>query len=316
MNHSTGDIMSRRHRCFGALLLGLCFAAGCASPPDTGQKTFSTPEEAAEAIVAAAERFNVPAMKEILGPDGLPLITSADAVQDSLNSIAFAAEARVRMRLAPDSTNARQMVLRVGADEWPVPIPLVKSRGKWRFDAAQGKEEILNRRIGRNELYAIEVCRGYVEAQEEYASELRGNNTLHQYAQHVISTPGKQDGLAWLNPDSTWGGPVGEGIARLISEGYSHEFKPFHGYYFKILTGQGPAATLGELDFKVKDAMIGGYALVAGPAEYGVTGIQTFIVSHDNVVFQKDFGANSLEAFQAMTRYNPDPTWTPVEETE
>ena len=295
------------------VLLGLCLVAACAPPPGGQQKAFNTPEEAAEALILAAEGFDVPALKEILGPDGVDLVVTEDPVQGRNQSAAFAAEARKQTRVARDPQDPKVAVLSVGAEEWPVPIPVVENDGKWRFDSKAGRQEILYRRIGSNELDAIDVCRGYVEAQDEYASQKRDGASVNQYAQHIISTPGKQDGLAWQAPDGTWQGPVGEEIARVIAEGYTERNKPYHGYFFKILEGQGPAAPLGEMDFIVKGVMIGGFALVAAPADYAVTGVMTFIVGHDGVVYQKDLGPKTLDQFRAMDRYNPDPTWNPVE---
>ena len=185
----------------------------------------------------------------------------------------------------------------------------MKRKGKWYFDTKAGRQEILFRRIGTNELDAIEICRGYVDAQEEYAQEKHDDSTVNQYAQRVISTPGKQDGLAWKNPDGTWGGPVGEDVAKALEEGYTDKAKPYHGYYFKILKGQGPAAPMGEMDFVVKGAMIGGFALAAAPADYQVTGVMSFIVGPNGVVYQKDLGPDTLKAFQSMDRFNPDKTW-------
>jgi hypothetical protein len=193
-------------------------------------------------------------------------------------------------------------------------MPIVRKSGKWSFDAAAGRRELLYRRIGMNELDAIELCHGYVEAQHEYALQRHDGSSVNQYAQRIISTPGKQDGLAWRNPDGTWGGPVGEKIAQIIEQGYTSKAEPYHGYFFKVLKGQGPAAPLGEMEFVVKGVMIGGFALVAAPAEYGVTGLKTFIVSHDGVVYEKDFGPQTLDAFKSMERFNPDKTWTPVKE--
>jgi hypothetical protein len=194
-----------------------------------------------------------------------------------------------------------------------MPIPVVKHRDDtWSFDPELGTEEILLRRIGRNELDAIQVCRGYVEAQKEYALDKHDGALVNQYAQRAISTPGKQDGLAWQAPDGSWQGPAGDVIARVIEEGYTRDPRPYHGYHFRILTGQGPDAPLGEMDFMVDGAMIGGFALVAAPAEYRVTGVKTFIVSHDGIVYEKDLGEKTLEEFRAMKRYNPDSTWREV----
>lgn len=286
--------------------------AGCGERT-TPPKQFATAEAAADALVAAAETYNVDELKAILGSPGVMLVETEDHVQDRNNAAAFAAEAKVQRRLELDSAGTTAVLL-VGEGEWPVPMPIVKGDSGWSFDTEAGLQEVLFRRIGRNELDAIEVARGYVEAQKEYALTKHDGAMVNQYAQRVISTPGKQDGLAWQASDGSWQGPVGEGVARLIAEGYRERYEPFHGYYFKILKGQGPAAPLGEMDFVVDSAMIGGFALVAAPAEYEVTGVQTFIVSHDGIVYQKDLGENTLAEFQAMERYNPDSTWTAVPE--
>ena len=295
-----------------AALCGLLTGCGDrkAAIPD---RQFNSAEEAAAAFVAAAEQFNVAELTAILGPDAKALVSSADTVADRNHAVAFASEARVHQRLEYDSART-SAVISVGAEDWPMPIPIVEAGGKWHFDASAGMEEILRRRIGQNELDAITVCRGYVEAQREYSLTRHDGALVNQYAQRVISTPGKQDGLSWQAKDGTWQGPVGEEIAGFIGEGYTDRSKPFHGYYFKVLKGQGPDAPLGAMDFMVEGAMIGGFALVAAPAEYGVTGIQTFIVSWEGVVYQKDLGEKTLEALKAMERYNPDSTWTVVQD--
>jgi hypothetical protein len=183
----------------------------------------------------------------------------------------------------------------------------VKRSGKWYFDASAGRKEILDRRIGANELDALAICRGYAEVQKQYA--LEAHDGVNQYAQRVISTPGKRDGLAWKNEDGSWGGPVGEGIAKALQQGYTSKTEPYHGYYYKILKGQGPAAPLGRMDFMIKGVMIGGFALVAVPADYRVTGVKTFIVSYEDIVYQKDLGPTSLNIVKKMELYNPDKTW-------
>ncbi len=204
----------------------------------------------------------------------------------------------------------------IGNEDWPFPIPIVEKHGKWYFDTKAGRREVLVRRIGGNELDAITVCRGFVEAQNEYAQTIHDNSGVNQYAQKIISTPGKQDGLAWRNADGSWGGPIGEAAANALEEGYVDKTKPFHGYYFKILKGQGPNATLGKLDYVIEGAMIGGFALVAVPAEYRVTGVKTFLVSYDGVVYQKDLGPNSLNIVKTMELYNPDKTWVRTDDEE
>ncbi len=280
-----------------------------ATVSDSKQKQFDTPKEAADSLAQAAESFDVVALTEILGPDSNDVISSQDPVADKTRAIAFAAKAKEKSTIGTDPKNPNRVILTVGNDDYPLPIPLVKQKGKWVFDMKAGRQEILNRRIGTNELDAIAICRGFVEAQEEYAQEKHDDSKVNQYAQRVISTPGKQDGLAWQKPDGTWGGPVGENIARALEQGYSKKSEPFHGYYFKVLKGQGPAAPKGEMDFVVEGAMIGGFALAAAPAQYRVTGVKTFIVGPSGAVYEKDLGPDTLKVFETMDRYNPDKTW-------
>jgi len=288
--------------------------ATAATSAHAGPQTFDTPEQAADAFIAAADKFDVAALKRILGPGQEDLVTSGDAVQDRKRAADFAAQAREKKSVSIDAKDPDHAVMIVGKEDWPAPIPIVKHGGKWSFDAGAGREELLRRRIGGNELDAIELCRGYVEAQYDYAFDKRQGYDVNQFAQRIISTPGKHDGLAWRNPDGTWGGPVGERIADAIEEGYTTKSQPYHGYYFKVLKGQGPAAPNGAMDFVIKGVMIGGFALVAAPAEYGSSGIKTFIVSHSGVVYEKDLGPNTLEEFKKMQRFNPDKTWTPVKD--
>ena len=281
----------------------------------SAQKQFDTPKQAADALVQVAANFDVAAAKEILGPDSEDIVASEDPVQDKNRAAAFAAKAKEKMSVQTDKKNPNQAILVVGNDDFPLPIPIVKRKGKWSFDTKVGREEILNRRVGANELNAIEICRGFVEAQHEYAQEKHDNSKVNQYAQRILSTPGKHDGLAWKNPDGTWGGPVGEEVAKALQEGYKAERgTPYHGYYFKVLKGQGPAAPMGEMDFMVGGAMIGGFGLAVAPAEYRVTGVKTFIVGPDGIVYEKDLGPDTLKTFQSMDRYNPDKTWTVTED--
>ena len=277
-------------------------------------RQFDTPQQAADALIAATQDYDVPVLKEILGPDSTDILVSEDPVQDKNVGLQFGAKAKEKTTLVPDPKNPGFVTMTVGSDDWPLPIPIVKTGKKWSFDTKAGREEILHRRIGRNELDAIEICHGYVESQREYALEKHDGARVNQYAQRIISTPGKRDGLAWQNPDGAWDGPIGEEVARAIEKGYSDRTEPYRGYFFKVLKGQGPAAPLGELDFIVKGAMIGGFALVAAPAQYKVTGVMTFIVGSDGIVYQKDNGPNSLDVFTRMDRFNPDKTWTPIED--
>lgn len=277
------------------------------------QKRFATSQEAADAFIRAAEQYDVAALLEILGPGSEGLVETADKVQDKERAAAFVAAAKDKTLVTQDSKNPNRAIISVGNQDWPYPVPIIKRTGKWYFDARAGRTEILNRRIGANELDAISICRGFDDVQKEYA--LTTYDGVNQYAQRIVSTPGKRDGLAWHNEDGTWGGPVGEGIARALAQGYSSRTEPYHGYYFKILKGQGPAAPLGKMDFMVNGAMIGGFALVAVPAEYRVTGVQTFMVSYQGVVYQKDLGPNSLNIVKKMELYNPDKTWRPTDDS-
>ena len=277
--------------------------------PQPTQKLFATPKEAANALIKAAESFDLPALKEILGKDGEDLVSSEDTVQDKNRAAAFAAKAREKSSVTVDPQDSNRAEVVVGNDKWPLPIPIVKRNGKWFFDTKEGREEILLRRIGSNELDAIQICRGYVEAQHEYALEKHDGTEVNQYAQRIISTPGKHDGLAWRNTDGSLAGPIGEQVAKALEQGYASKGQPYHGYFFKILKGQGPAAPLGQMDFVVNGAMIGGFALAAAPAEYRVTGVKTFVISYEGVVYEKDLGPNTLNIFKDMQLYNPDKTW-------
>lgn len=295
---------------FGAL--GLLFYAVLESKQTPSAKAFVTPNEAAQTLIQAASSDDVRALTEILGPDAQDLISSADHVSDKNRTAEFAALAREKVSVSIDPDDPKSATLSVGNDDWPFPIPIVRKDNRWYYDSKTGREEILFRRIGENELDAIKICKGFVEAQKEYALDKHDGAEVNQYAQRIISTPGKQDGLAWQNTDGSWGGPVGETVANALAQGYGSKAQPFHGYFFKVLKGQGPAAPLGQMDFVVEDIMIGGFALAAAPAQYKVTGVQTFIVSHDGIVYQKDLGPDTLTTFKSMDRYNPDKGWHPA----
>ena len=279
----------------------------------TGVKTFTTAKQAADALIVAARAFDVGKLRELFGADVEDIVLPDDYAQGRQRAADFVAKVDEKMSVSVEPGTGTRAFLLVGDEGWPFPIPIVKRGARWSFDPQAGRQEIRHRRIGRNELDAIQISRGYVEAQHEYAHRFR-DGKVAQYAQRIISTPGTQDGLAWRKPDGSWDGPIGEAVARAIEQGYTSRAEPYHGYFFKILKGQGPAAPLGEMDFVVKDVMIGGFALVAAPAMYGVTGLKTFIVSHDGVVYEKDLGTGTLDAFTKMERFNPDRTWSPVEE--
>jgi DUF2950 family protein len=273
---------------------------------------FATAQAAVDALVAAAEKYDENKLQEILGPNSSDIIHTGESARDREMATEFATQARAKQSLVKDPQNPNRMTLNVGSDEWPFPVPLMKVAGKWYFDANEGRKEVLVRRIGRNELDAIEICHGYVEAQYEYAMLKRGQGQVSQFAQRIISTPGTQDGLAWQKGDGTWDGPIGENVAKAIARGYTSRNEPYRGYFFHVLKGQGPAAPLGELDYVVKGVMIGGFALLAAPAQYRVTGVKTFMVSQDGVVYEKDLGPNTLEVARTIDRFNPDTSWAPV----
>ena len=274
-------------------------------------KSFDSAKQAADALLAAATTFDVRALQEMFGPALEEVVLPDNPAEDRQRAAEFVARAREKAKVSVDPATRTRAFLLVGSTEWPFPVPIVKRGTRWSFDTDAGRTELRNRRVGRNELDAIEICRGYVEAQHAYALQVR--NGVTQYAQRIISTPGTQDGLAWRNADGTWGGPVGRAVAEAIERGYTNREEPYRGYLFKVLKGQGPAAPLGQMDFVVNNVMIGGFALVAAPATYGVTGVKTFMVSHDGVVYEKDLGKATLEEFQRMERFNPDRSWRPVE---
>jgi len=286
--------------------------ATTAAPATAGPQTFESAEKAADALVEAAEKFNVTSLIRLVGSQGEDLVLTGEYAQDRERAEEFAAQARKKKQVALDPKTDARAYLLVGEQDWPFALPIVKRDGRWSFDAAAGRQELLYRRIGSNELDAIEICDGYVDAQFDFAYRKRQGYEAPQYAQHIIATPGKQDGLAWKNPDGSWGGPIGEKIAEAIEQGYNLKADPYHGYFFKVLKGQGPAAPLGNMDYVVGGVMLGGFALVAAPAEYGETGLKTFMVSHTGVVYEKDLGPDTLQQFQQMDRFNPDKSWTPV----
>lgn len=276
----------------------------------TVQKSFATPEAAVDELIKATSNYDVSALMQIFGPNGRDFVSTPDPVQDKNKGEAFAVLAKQRHFLTADPSNEHRLILIVGPNKWPFPIPLEMKAGKWMFDTAAGRRELLYRRIGTNELDAIQACRGYVEAQKVYALTIHNDSGVNQYAQKIISTPGKQDGLYWENPDGTPGGPLSEPAAKAIAEGYTFDKKfAYHGYYFKILKGQGPNAPLGRLDYVIQGAMIGGFALIAAPAEYRVTGVKTFMVNQNGLVYQKDLGPETLEIAKGIELYNPDKTW-------
>jgi hypothetical protein len=289
-----------------ALLIGLQGAAFAAP----AQKSFDSLDDAVNAFVAAIRAADRKALVAILGPEGQPLVSSGDDVADRAAFQRFAAEYDRAHRL---EGGGGKVVLYLGDDDFPFPIPLVPDGPRWIWDTDAGNEEILNRRIGRNELSAIEVCLAYVDAQREYYAWSPDGMGILEFAQRLASTKGKRDGLFWETKPGERPSPLGPLVAEARAAGYRRAQgggpTPYHGYLYRPLSAQGPDAPGGAYDFVVKGHMIGGFALVAFPASYGVSGIMTFIVSHDGVVYQKDFGPKTAQVGNAMKRYNPDRTW-------
>jgi len=288
-----------------ALLLAVALRSATA---DT-QQHFPSPEAAARALEAAARASDPARLVAVLGPQSDDVVSSGDPVDDARvrKRFATAAAARTQIEKTPEGDRA---ILHVGADDWPFPIPLVREGNEWRFDTAAGKEEILNRRIGRNELATLASCRTYVDAQHEFAAR------FHEYAQVFRSTPGKHDGLYWeaSGHDTS---PLGPLVAAATSEGYtvtdpSQGPAPYHGYFYRILKAQGAHAPGGARDYVKDGRMIGGFALLAWPAEHGSSGVMTFMVGPQGVVFQKDLGAQTADAAKAITTYDPDESWSPT----
>jgi hypothetical protein len=282
-------------------------AALLQAAPKQAQRTFATPQEAIQAVIEAAEHNDGAALLQLFGPDGKDILESGDPAQDQDLRAEFARSAHEKLQIEQDPTNPDRVTFAVGEQDWPFPVPVVRKDGKWQLDPVTGRLEILARRIGRNELNTMEICRGYAEAQLEYASEDRDKDGILEYAQKVVSTPGKQDGLY---ADDASQNLVTKAFAVASGAGKP---EPYHGYYFRILKSQGPEATGGALDYVVKGKMIGGFALVAWPAEYGVSGIQTFIVNHEGVVYGKDLGTNTTALAHEMSRFNPDKSWRRID---
>ena len=289
----------------------LCTAVSVAS----AQQAFKTPDEAAAALVSAAKASDMKALATVLGPDGEDIVSSGDEVADAATRQKFVAAYDAKHQITLEGDNKAVMI--IGPDDYPLPIPLTRKDGMWRFDTAAGRDEILARRIGKNELDAIQSSLAYVDAQNEYAEKDRTGVGVKTYAQRIISQPGKKDGLYWPTSVGEEASPLGEVVAQATRQGYrvGGGRTPFHGYYFKILTGQGPDASGGEQDYVVRGKMIGGFGLVAYPAEYGNSGIMTFIVNHKGTVFQKDLGPNTAKRAERMTEFNPDKSWTQVSDT-
>jgi hypothetical protein len=280
--------------------------------PKDDQRTFATPQEAVQATIDAAERNDTAALLQLFGPEGKDIVESGDPAQDKEIRAEFARSAHEKLQIDEDPFRPDRVAFTVGTQGWPFPVPVIREGGRWRLDSASGRIEIFARRIGRNELNVMEVCRGYAEAQIEYAAGARDGDRVLKYAQKVVSAPGKEDGLYWDGEsDSLVPRAFAEAaVASPSTVGKSPE--PYHGYYFRVLKSQGPDANGGAFDYVVNGKMIGGFALVAWPAEYGVSGIRIFMINHDGVVYEKDLGAGTAIEARQMTRFNPDKSWRPV----
>jgi len=271
------------------------------------QRSFATPQEAIQATIDAAEHNDAAALLLLFGPDGKDIVESGDPAEDKESRAEFARSAHEKLQIEQDPANPDRVTFAVGDQDWPFPVPVVRRDGKWRLDPMSGRLEILARRVGRNELNTMEICRGYVEAQLEYASEDRDKDGILKYAQNIASSSGKQDGLY---SESAAQNAVTKAFAEAAG---ASKPQPYHGYYYRVLKSQGPAATGGAFDYVVKGKMIGGFALVAWPAEYGVSGVQTFIIDHEGLLYGKDLGTNTTALARQMTRFNPDRSWRRVE---
>jgi hypothetical protein len=292
----------------------LMVPASCSrAAPDPTHRTFHAPEEAVQALTAAVAKGNVDEVIAIFGPDGRELIESSDPVTARHNREVFTIAAGEGWRLVDD---ADRKSLVIGSEAWPFPVPLVQDASGWRFDTAAGKEEVLARRIGRNELAAIQSSRMYVAAQRRYAQRGHDGKPAGLYARTVRSDPGRQNGLYWPATKGQPRSPLGDLMAeaaRRLQNTDREQPSPFHGYYFRILTAQGAAADGGAKDYVVNGEMSGGFALLAWPAQYDVTGIMTFIVNQDDVVYEKDLGTTTEATVGVITLFDPDPTWAAVE---
>ncbi len=302
-------------RCAALVLVGMaavlimCSGAMAAAAK---QQRFAAPEEGVKTLIEALKANDTKALSAIAGPGSKDLVASGDPVADQERRKQFVGLYEQKNRL--EQVGGDKVVLYVGNDDWPFPIPLVKQGAAWRFDTAEGKRELLARRIGANELNTIQVCLAYVDAQREYVLKDRDKDGLLEYAQKFLSDAGKKNGLYWETKPGEEPSPLGPIVAKARAVGYGprktgKKPAPYYGYFYRILTGQGKDASGGAYDYVVNGRMIGGFALVAYPAQYGVSGVMTFIVNQDGVVYQKDLGPNTAKVAQAMKVYNPDKTW-------
>lgn len=294
----------------------LCAALLVWSGSAIAQETFATPEAAVDALVGAARSGDSKAIVAVLGPDGQAIVSSGDPVADTNVRENFIAAYDAKHTIELEGNGTRTLIL--GNDDWPFPISLAGTAGGWQFDTKEGLDEILRRRVGRNELSAIQVALAYVQAQNEYAALDPAGLGHGVYAQRIVSHPGKKDGLYWPTTEGETSSPLGDLAAQASAEGYKAGGKPipYHGYYYRILTRQGAGAPGGAYDYLVKGKLKGGFALIATPAEYGNSGIMTFMVNHDGTVFEKDLGLKTAKAAAKIDAFVPDQGWTKVDSAQ
>jgi hypothetical protein len=308
----TGNSLARRLRTASVFICAACFAVS-ATAATPQQRAFGSADEAATALVQAVKGGNRPAVLAILGTSADKWIGSGDAVADRAAGERFVTAFEQKHGI--DAVDDAHSTLTIGSDDWPFAFPLVKTNGAWRFDTEAGKTEMLARRIGENELAAIKVLLGIVDAQREYASADRNRDGVREYARRFASSSGKKDGLYWPTSGGEPPSPLGPLVVRAAGEGYAKgdSARPYHGYNFRPLLGQGKHAPGGSLDYIVQGHMIGGFASLAYPARYGSSGVMTFIVNHDGVVYQKDLGPDTVKLARAITRFDPDTSWTKLD---
>jgi hypothetical protein len=293
-----------------AVILGMVLMLCGATSWATEQQTFATPAEAVHALMAATEAGDQTVLLAIFGDDGKELVDSGDPVQDKSGREAFVKAYKTKHAIVKVDDNTR--VLQVGSKDWELPIPIVQQDGKWHFDTTAGKQELVYRRIGSNELGAIAACRGFIAAQTDYAAVGHDGLPAGIYARRLISEAGKQNGLYWEAKEGEPESPLGPFMAQASDEGYTSRHDPYHGYYYRILKAQGSAAPGGAKSYLDGDVLKGGVALVAYPAQYRNSGVMTFIINQDGIVYQKDLGENTADVAKAMTEYNPDSSWKKV----
>jgi len=289
--------------------------AAMAAPASVKQESFATPDDALKAVIDDLKSENLSGLVKIFGPGIEPILNSGDPVADQNARERFVASAEEQHHF---DGSGDTLTLVVGKDDWPFPIPLKKVNERWRFDTAAGKEEILDRRIGENELSTIQTMLAYVDAQGDYADFQRQRSGMPEYAQRILSSPGKMDGLYWPSAEGEPQSPLGPLVAAARAVGYrksakAEEPSPYHGYFYKVFTAQGPNAPGGAIDYIVNGRMIGGFGLVAWPARYGDSGVMTFMVNHDGVVYQKNLGPQTAKLAPAISRFDPDASWQKVE---